>query len=161
MGATVIDGIAVAKTILSDTAERAARFERVHGRKPLLATVLVGDDPASDTYVRMKANRCRSTGLGSRQHRLPAAASTDDVVELVGMLAADDAVDGILVQHPMPDGVDERKVFEAITPAKDVDGVTAASFSAMALGTKGFQSCTESCACLTRTALTWPGNVPS
>lgn len=142
MGASIIDGTAVANVILSETAERAARFERAHGRKPLLATVLVGDDPASHTYVRMKANRCQSTGLDSTQHRLPADATTADVVLLVDMLAADDAVDGILVQHPMPNGIDERKVFEAITPAKDVDGVTAASFAAMALGTRGFQSCT-------------------
>ncbi|MDD4865616.1 MAG: bifunctional 5,10-methylenetetrahydrofolate dehydrogenase/5,10-methenyltetrahydrofolate cyclohydrolase [Mycobacterium sp.] len=142
MSATVFDGTAVAKTILSHTAGRAARFERAHGRKPVLATVLVGDDPASDTYVRMKANRCRSTGLNSRQHRLPAAATTDEAVGLVGALAADDTVDGILVQHPMPEGVDERQVFEAITPTKDVDGVTCASFAGMALGIKGFQSCT-------------------
>ncbi|MCA2249778.1 bifunctional 5,10-methylenetetrahydrofolate dehydrogenase/5,10-methenyltetrahydrofolate cyclohydrolase [Mycobacterium intracellulare] len=142
MSATVIDGTAVAMTILSDTAQRAARFERTHGRKPMLATVLVGDDPASHTYVGMKANRCRSTGLESRQHRLPVAATTDEVVRLVGALAADDTVDGILVQHPTPEGVDERQVFEAIPPGKDVDGVTAASFAAMALGIKGFQSCT-------------------
>jgi methylenetetrahydrofolate dehydrogenase (NADP+)/methenyltetrahydrofolate cyclohydrolase len=142
MSATVIDGTAVAKTILSDTAQRAARFERVHGRRPMLATVLVGDDPASDTYVLMKANRCRSTGLDSSQHRLPAAATTDEAVRLVGVLAADDTVDGILVQHPMPEGVDEREVFETIPPTKDVDGVTAASFAAIASVIKGFQSCT-------------------
>lgn len=142
MRATVIDGTAVAKRILDETRQRAAKFERSHGRKPCLATVLVGDDPASHTYVRMKGNRCRTTGLDSRHHQLPQTASTCQVVELVTELAHDDAIDGILVQHPMPAQIDEREVFEAITPDKDVDGVTLTSFSAMALGGRGFQSCT-------------------
>ena len=142
MTATVIDGTTVANRILSDTAARAAQFAETTGRKPCLATVLVGDDPASHTYVRMKANRCRTVGLDSRRHQLPETATTADVVALVSALADDDTVDGILVQHPMPPQVDERQVFEAITPAKDVDGVTGASFAAMALGNIGFRSCT-------------------
>lgn len=142
MLATAIDGTAVADRILSETRDRAAKFERSHGRKPCLATVLVGDDPASHTYVRMKANRCRTAGLDSQRHHLPQAASTTQAVELVTRLAHDDAIDGILVQHPMPPQIDERQVFDAITPDKDVDGVTYASFSAMRLGSKGFQSCT-------------------
>lgn len=142
MSATVMDGTAVANRILAETADRAAQFERARGRKPCLATVLVGDDPASHTYVRMKTNRCRTTGLDSQRHHLPQNTSTKTVVQLVGKLARENTVDGILVQHPMPPQVDERQVFEAITAAKDVDGVTAASFASMALGTKGFQSCT-------------------
>ena len=142
MSAIVIDGTAVATQILADTADRAAQFEQSTGRKPCLATVLVGEDPASHTYVRMKTNRCRTTGLDSQRHHLPDTVSADAVVALVGELSADDTVDGILVQHPMPPQVDERRVFDAINPAKDVDGVTAASFAAMALGTKGFVSCT-------------------
>lgn len=142
MRATVIDGTAVANRTLNETRDRAAKFERSHGRKPCLATVLVGDDPASHTYVRMKANRCRTTGLDSQRHHLPQTASTARAVELVTRLAHDDAVDGILVQHPMSPQIDERQVFEAITPDKDVDGVTYASFSAMGLGGNGFQSCT-------------------
>jgi len=140
--ANVIDGAAVANRILSDTAAHAAQFTETTGRKPCLATVLVGDDPASHTYVRMKANRCRTVGLDSRRHQLPETATTADVVALVSALADDDTVDGILVQHPMPPRVDERRVFEAITPAKDVDGVTGASFAAMAFGNDGFRSCT-------------------
>jgi methylenetetrahydrofolate dehydrogenase (NADP+) / methenyltetrahydrofolate cyclohydrolase len=140
--ATVIDGTAVASRILSDTATRAVQFVKTTGRKPCLAAVLVGNDPASHTYVRMKANRCRTAGLDSRRHHLPDTASTTDAVALVTELANDDTVDGILVQHPMPPQIDERRVFEAITPTKDVDGVTGASFSAMALGGKGFKSCT-------------------
>lgn len=142
MFGNVMDGTAVANRILNETRDRAAKFERSHGRKPCLATVPVGDDPASHTYVRMKANRCRTTGLDSQRHHLPQTACTTQAVELVTELARDNAVDGILVQHPMPAQIDERQVFEAITPDKDVDGVTHASFSAMALGGTGFQSCT-------------------
>jgi methylenetetrahydrofolate dehydrogenase (NADP+)/methenyltetrahydrofolate cyclohydrolase len=142
VSAIVMDGTAVANRILTETADRAVRFERTQGRKPCLATVLVGDDPASHTYVRMKTNRCAATGLDSQRHLLPENATTGDAVALVTALAGDDTVDGILVQHPMPAQIDERAVFEAITAAKDVDGVTAASFAAIALGTNGFQSCT-------------------
>jgi methylenetetrahydrofolate dehydrogenase (NADP+) / methenyltetrahydrofolate cyclohydrolase len=140
--ARIMDGARVAESILADTRQRAAQFEHDSGRKPCLATVLVGDDPASHTYVRMKTNRCRVTGLDSRSHHVAATARTDDVVGLVSDLSDDDGVDGILVQHPMPTQIDERSVFEAIAPAKDVDGVTMASFAAMALGESGFKSCT-------------------
>ncbi|WP_123027172.1 bifunctional 5,10-methylenetetrahydrofolate dehydrogenase/5,10-methenyltetrahydrofolate cyclohydrolase [Mycolicibacterium stellerae] len=142
MSATIIDGAHVADTILADAREQAAEFERKAGRRACLATVLVGDDPASHTYVRMKTNRCRTTGLDSRSHHVAATATTTDVTTLVDELSGDDSVDGILVQHPMPAQIDEREVFEAITPTKDVDGVTMASFAAMALGGRGFQACT-------------------
>ncbi|MHC9293101.1 bifunctional 5,10-methylenetetrahydrofolate dehydrogenase/5,10-methenyltetrahydrofolate cyclohydrolase [Mycobacterium sp. LTG2003] len=142
MPVTIIDGVHVAGEILADTRRQAAAFEEQSGRKPCLATVLVGDDPASHTYVRMKANRCRTTGLDSRSHQIPATATTSEVVALVDRLSHDDSVDGILVQHPMPAHVNERAVFEAILPSKDVDGVTMASFATMALGGSGFQSCT-------------------
>ncbi|QZH69410.1 bifunctional 5,10-methylenetetrahydrofolate dehydrogenase/5,10-methenyltetrahydrofolate cyclohydrolase [Mycolicibacterium farcinogenes] len=142
MNPTIMDGFAVANRLHVETSYRAAQFEYVRGRRPCLATVLVGDDPASHTYVRMKTNRCRTTGLASQSHRLPEDASTKDAVNVVGKLSDDETVDGILVQHPMPPQVDEREVFEAITPAKDVDGVTGASIAVMTLGTMGFQSCT-------------------
>jgi methylenetetrahydrofolate dehydrogenase (NADP+)/methenyltetrahydrofolate cyclohydrolase len=90
----------------------------------------------------MKTNRCRSTGLESQTHHLANNATTGEAVGLVSELANDVNVDGILVQHPMPPQIDERQVFEAITPAKDVDGVTGTSFAAMALGHNGFTSCT-------------------
>ena len=142
MPATIIDGVRVADAILRDTRERAAEFEQARGRKPCLATVLVGDDPASHTYVRMKVNRCRTTGLDSRSHHLPATATNSDVIALIADLSSDDSVDGILVQHPMPAQIDERAAFEAIDPSKDVDGVTMASFASMSLGGNGFHSCT-------------------
>jgi methylenetetrahydrofolate dehydrogenase (NADP+)/methenyltetrahydrofolate cyclohydrolase len=112
------------------------------GRPPKLAAVLVGDDPASVTYVSMKQRRAASAHVGSVVVRLPPAASTDEVVGAVAGLSADPTVDGILVQHPLPPQVDERAVFEAIDPAKDVDGVTMRSLAAMALGLSGFVSAT-------------------
>ncbi len=102
----------------AETREQAAEFHKTCGRKPCLATVLVGDDPASHTYVRMKTNRCRSTGLESRSHQIAAIATTSDVVDLVPSLSAKDSVDGILVPHPMPAHVDERADFEP-SPSKD------------------------------------------
>jgi methylenetetrahydrofolate dehydrogenase (NADP+) / methenyltetrahydrofolate cyclohydrolase len=140
--ASIIDGARVANDILAETRQQAADFEAQFGRKACLATVLVGDDPASHTYVRMKTNRCRTTGLDSRSHQMTSSATTGEILELVESLSADDRVDGILVQHPMPAHVDERRVFEAIASTKDVDGVTMTSFAAMALGEKGFLSCT-------------------
>jgi methylenetetrahydrofolate dehydrogenase (NADP+)/methenyltetrahydrofolate cyclohydrolase len=142
MPATIIDGVHVANEILFQTAQRATAFARTHHRKPRLATVLIGDDPASHTYVRMKTDRCHSSGVDPVGHHLPATVSTHDAVALVRNLSLDDQVDGILVQHPMPAQIDERQVFEAINPDKDVDGVTMASFAAMAMATPGFTSCT-------------------
>jgi methylenetetrahydrofolate dehydrogenase (NADP+)/methenyltetrahydrofolate cyclohydrolase len=142
MPAELMDGTAVAQQILEETATRAAAFERQHGRAPALATVLVGDDPASHTYVRMKVNRCRKAGIRSVRHDLPGTTSTAEVEALVAGLSADPAIDGILVQHPMPSHVDERRVFDAIAPGNDVDGVSSASFAAMAFGGPGFASCT-------------------
>lgn len=112
------------------------------GRRPCLAAVLVGDDPASVTYVNMKRRRCEQTGIDSRLVHLDAGSSTAAVAEEVRSLSADGGVDGILVQHPLPTGVDEREVFEAITAGKDVDGVTMHSFAAMAFDLPGHRSCT-------------------
>jgi methylenetetrahydrofolate dehydrogenase (NADP+)/methenyltetrahydrofolate cyclohydrolase len=128
--------------VATETLERVRDEVRDLGRFPVLATVLVGDDPASHTYVRMKAGRCAEVGITSRRVELPPDATTDDVVARVRELSADPDVDGILVQHPVPDHVDERAVFEAIDPDKDVDGVTYASFAAMALGEPRFASAT-------------------
>ena len=143
MSAALIDGAAVARQSLEKTRERVASLHRSAGRVPKLATVLVGDDPASHTYVRMKVNRCRQVGIESLRRELPESSTTAEVIEAVEELAADDAVDGILVQHPMPGHIDERAVFDAIGRGKDVDGVTAGSFSDMAEGVaEGFASCT-------------------
>ena len=102
----------------------------------------MGDDPSSVTYVKMKQARSDKTGIESRLVRLPGSASTTEAIRAVHDLSEDPAIDGILVQHPVPAQVDERAVFEAIAPAKDVDGVSMHSFAAMAFGLPGPVSCT-------------------
>jgi methylenetetrahydrofolate dehydrogenase (NADP+) / methenyltetrahydrofolate cyclohydrolase len=131
---TIMDGTSVASAIVGRAADQAAEFARLAGRKPCLAAVIVGRDAASLTYVKMKQNRCRSTGIDSRVVALPDHTSTAELVATLHELSSDTAVDGILLQHPVPPTVDERAAFEAIAPEKDVDGVTMHSFAAMALG---------------------------
>ncbi len=137
-----MDGTAVSRRVLAETARRAAEFRARTKRRPCLAAVLVGDDPASVTYVNMKRRRCEQAGIGSRVVRLGPKAPTSEAVEAVALLSADESVDGILVQHPVPAQVDERALFEEISPAKDVDGVTMHSFAAMAFDLPGHRSCT-------------------
>jgi methylenetetrahydrofolate dehydrogenase (NADP+) / methenyltetrahydrofolate cyclohydrolase len=140
--AKLIDGAALAERLLEATAGRAAEFHTRTGRPPCLAAVLVGEDAASITYVKMKRARCQAAGLSSKLVRLPTNSTTAEVVSEVRRLSDDPDVDGILLQHPVPPHVDERSAFEAIVPDKDVDGVTASSFAAMSLGLPGFVSCT-------------------
>lgn len=142
MAAQLMDGTATAKAMNSATASRAAAFEARVGRKACLATVLVGDDAASATYVRMKQRRSGRLGLESRAVRLPGSATTAQTVAAVRALDTDSLVDGILVQHPAPPQVDERAVFDAISPRKDVDEVTTTSLAAMALGQPSHRCCT-------------------
>ncbi|WP_326660781.1 bifunctional 5,10-methylenetetrahydrofolate dehydrogenase/5,10-methenyltetrahydrofolate cyclohydrolase [Streptomyces canus] len=140
--ARLMAGTALAGRILEETAKRAADLTGRTGRAPCLATVLVGEDPASVTYVRMKRNRCRKAGIESRHVELPAATTTEELVGTLRELSADPTVHGILLQHPMGPHIDERAAFEAIAPEKDVDGVTFASFATMSFGLPGFVSCT-------------------
>ncbi|MFF7047554.1 bifunctional 5,10-methylenetetrahydrofolate dehydrogenase/5,10-methenyltetrahydrofolate cyclohydrolase [Streptomyces griseorubiginosus] len=140
--ARIMDGTALARRIVEETAERAADLTARTGRAPCLATVLVGEDPASVTYVRMKRNRCRTAGIESRHVALPTATTTEELVGTLRELSADPTVHGILLQHPMGAHIDERAAFEAIAPEKDVDGVTFASFASMSFGLPGFVSCT-------------------
>lgn len=140
--ARLMDGSALATKIHKQTLSSAAEFARLYGRKPCLATVLVGDDPASATYVKMKRNRCQEYGLTSRFLALPEASANAGVVALMRQLSDDGEVDGILLQHPVPQHIDERAAFEAIAPSKDVDGVTLQSFAAISFGLSGFPSCT-------------------
>ncbi|MBO4252943.1 bifunctional 5,10-methylenetetrahydrofolate dehydrogenase/5,10-methenyltetrahydrofolate cyclohydrolase [Streptomyces griseorubiginosus] len=140
--ARLIEGTALAGRIVEDTAKKAADLTARTGTAPCLATVLVGEDPASVTYVRMKHNRCRRAGIESRHVALPAATTTGELVAALRELSADPAVHGILLQHPVGEHIDERAAFEAIAPEKDVDGVTFASFATMSFGLPGFVSCT-------------------
>jgi methylenetetrahydrofolate dehydrogenase (NADP+) / methenyltetrahydrofolate cyclohydrolase len=140
--AQLMDGTALSRELLAETTEKARSFLEDTGRRPCLAAVLVGEDPASVTYVKMKHARCEQVGIEPRLISLPTASSTAEAVEAVRGLSDDPTVDGILIQHPVPPHVDERVVFEAIAPTKDVDGVTMRSFAAMAFGLPGFASCT-------------------
>ncbi len=135
MPALVLDG----KTLASQTeAELLARVERLKektaGKPPILATILVGDDPASATYVKMKGNACRRVGMDSLAVELPASTTTEQLLEKIAELNDDPAVHGILLQHPVPSQIDERACFDAIALGKDVDGVTCLGFGRMAMG---------------------------
>lgn len=140
--ARLMDGTDLARRITETSAAAAENIRRRAGVSPCLATVLVGEDPASVTYVRMKQARCAKAGIRSRHVPLPAAVSTSGLVETVTALSEDPDVHGILLQHPMGAHIDERAAFEAIAPEKDVDGVTMHSFAAMGFGVPGFVSCT-------------------
>ena len=140
--ARLMDGTALARRIVEDTAKRAADLTERTGTAPCLATVLVGADPASVTYVRMKQNRSRKAGIESRHVELPATTTTAELVGTLDELSADPTVHGILLQHPLGQHIDERAAFEAIAAEKDVDGVTFASFATMSFGLPGFVSCT-------------------
>ncbi len=137
-------GAPVADALTAQTAASASEFEQFVGRRPHLAAVLVGADPGSVTYVRMKQRRSAPAGIDSSLVQLPENVTTEELVSAISRLSADAGVDGILLQHPVPPGIDERAGFEAIDPAKDVDGVTMHSLAAMALGSPGFHSCTPS-----------------
>jgi methylenetetrahydrofolate dehydrogenase (NADP+)/methenyltetrahydrofolate cyclohydrolase len=142
MVAELMDGRALAREIESEAAKRAAELTAATGVTPCLATVIVGEDPASVTYVRMKQNRSKGAGIASLHVALPELSTTAELVNVIGGLSADPDVHGILLQHPVPAHIDERAAFEAISPAKDVDGVTMHSFAAMAFGYPGFASAT-------------------
>jgi len=142
MVAELMDGRALAREIESETAKRAADLTTATGVTPCLATVIVGEDPASVTYVRMKQNRSTAAGIASRHIGLPEQTTTAELIGVIDELSADPEVHGILLQHPVPAQIDERAAFEAIDPAKDVDGVTMHSFAAMAFGYQGFASAT-------------------
>lgn len=139
--ATVIDGKAIAAElrgeIKADTAELVAK-----GVTPGLAVVLVGEDPASRVYVSMKEKACAEAGIFSDEHKLPAETSEAELLDLIARLNADQRIDGILVQLPLPDHIDESKVLEAISPAKDVDGFHPYNVGRLATGNPLFQPCT-------------------
>jgi methylenetetrahydrofolate dehydrogenase (NADP+)/methenyltetrahydrofolate cyclohydrolase len=139
---TILDGKQLAQQILERTAERVAAIVEQTGKTPCLATVLVGEDPASVTYTNMKRKRCEAVGMTSRKIELPENTSTQQLIEAIQALGNDPAVHGILLQHPVPGHIDERAAFEAIPPAKDVDGVTFHSFATTSFDLPGFGSCT-------------------
>lgn len=141
MSATTIDGKAYAAGLRRRIADAVTALKR-EAVTPGLAVVLVGEDPASQVYVKNKARQTVEVGMRSFEHRLPASATEAEVLELVGKLNADPAVDGILVQLPLPQQVDTQKVIEAIDPAKDVDGFHPVNAGRLMTGVPGFVSCT-------------------
>ena len=143
MAASVIDGKAIAAGVRERVAARVAEFKASSGgRVPGLATVLAGDDPASEVYVSSKRRQTEEAGMRSIHHQLEPSAPPAELLELVAALNRDDDVDGILVQLPLPDQHDQDAVVELIAPAKDVDGLTAGSAGRLAQGRPGLVPCT-------------------
>lgn len=137
-----IDGKAFAATLRAKVGEHAAQFAAQAGRPAGLAVVLVGEDPASQVYVRSKHKATVEAGMASFEHRLPADTDEATLLALVAQLNADPAVDGILVQLPLPGGIDEQAVIAAISPDKDVDGFHVINAGRLSVGQPGFVPCT-------------------
>ena len=142
MTAAIIDGKAFAANLRAKVGELARTFETKAGRKAGLAVVLVGEDPASQVYVRSKGKQTVEAGMASFEHKLPVETSEADLLAMVEALNTDPAVDGILVQLPLPSHMDEQKVIAAINPDKDVDGFHVISAGRLAVGQPGFVPCT-------------------
>ena len=134
MSATIIDGKAFAAGLRARIATGVTAFAAAAGRAHGLAVVLVGEDPASNVYVRSKGKATREAGMVSVEHRLPADVGAEALLALVADLNADPTIDGILVQLPLPSGLDEKAVIEAIDPDKDVDGLTPVSTATLGCG---------------------------
>ena len=141
-GTVILDGAALAEEIKLDVAEQVARLNREHDVRPCLVVVRVGDDPASAIYVRNKVQTSGALGLISEHHALPAETTTEELLELITQLNQRDEVDGILVQLPLPRGVDETRVLEAIDPARDVDGFHPINVGRLSMGQPVLAPCT-------------------
>ena len=139
--ADLIDGTAIARKLSEKTASDVAALRSL-GIEPALAVVLVGEDPASTVYVRRKIAECRRVGIRSIEHRLAAGCSASDLQQLIDQLNADPAVHGILVQLPLPAGIDAGGILDRITPAKDVDGFHPVNVGRLSTGTGGLVPCT-------------------
>lgn len=138
----LIDGKATAQTIREELKTEVAALKAKLGRAPGLAVVLVGEDPASQVYVRNKIKACEDTGIVSKAFRPDASVSQAELEDLVGRLNADPEVDGILVQLPLPKGLDSQRILDLIDPAKDVDGFHPVSMGRLTLGLPGLRPCT-------------------
>jgi methylenetetrahydrofolate dehydrogenase (NADP+)/methenyltetrahydrofolate cyclohydrolase len=142
MAARVIDGKAISAAVRERVREEVAAYAAEAGRVPTLATVIVGEDPASQIYVRNKHKACEEAGMRSVHHGLPEATNESELLELVGELGLDPEVDGILVQLPVPEQIDPDAVVGALDPGKDVDGLTPLNAGLLAHGTPGLVPCT-------------------
>lgn len=142
MSARLLDGKALAADLRAEIAASVAALKAESGLVPGLGVVLVGDDPASRSYVSAKEKACAAAGIHSREIQLSAQASREEILAAVQALNTDDAVDGILVQLPLPNAAIEREVIEAIDPAKDVDGFHPTNVGRLVLGLPSFVPCT-------------------
>lgn len=142
MAAKILDGKAIAQQIELEIKDRVAQFQAETGRQPGLAAVLVGEDPASQVYVRNKERACGRVGIASLMHRLPADTTAEGLLALVAQLNADPAVSGILVQLPLPNGIDQTLILDAIDPAKDVDCFHPHNVGLVSQGRPRFLPCT-------------------
>lgn len=142
MSALILDGKAVAQKTETELTGRVAAIRERSGRTPILATILVGDDPASATYVRMKQNACKRIGMESIAVEMPSSTTTEQLLARISELNANPDCHGILLQHPAPPQIDERLCFDTIALGKDVDGVTCLGFGRMAMGEHAYGSAT-------------------
>lgn len=140
--ASLIDGKAFSQTLVERVAAAAARLESAHGVKPGLAVVIVGEDPASQLYVRNKGETTLKAGMRSDTHRLPVETTQDELLALIASLNADAGIHGILVQLPLPKHIDSSAVLDAISPDKDVDGFHVVNAGRLAVGLPGMIPCT-------------------
>jgi len=138
----VIDGKAFAATLRADVGDKVAKLKAKHNIVPGLAVVLVGEDPASQVYVRNKGKQTAEAGMQSFEHKLPDTTSQDELMKLIDKLNADDAVHGILVQLPLPKQIEEEAVINHINPDKDVDGFHLNNVGRLAIGDPGIVPCT-------------------
>ena len=138
----ILDGKKVSKETEEILKLRVDKIKARKGTVPTLATILVGDDPASATYVKMKGNACERVGMNSLKIELPSSTSTEELLKEINKLNNDPEVSGILLQHPVPSQINERACFDAINAEKDVDGVTCLGFGNMSMGERAYGSCT-------------------
>lgn len=139
---TVLDGRVVARSVEEKVKRILEEINKASGKAPVLATVIVGEDPASVTYVRMKCNACVRVGIIPRKIELPEETTTEELLKLIYSLNSDPIVAGILIQHPLPAQIDENACFNAIAPEKDVDGLSVYSYGSIALGEEAYNCAT-------------------
>ena len=142
MESILLDGKSLSKEIESELKQRVEKIIQKTGKTPVLATILVGNDPSSEIYVKMKGNACDRVGMKSLKVHLPETTTTDGLLKEIEKLNSDDSIYGILLQHPVPNQINERLCFDKIAIEKDVDGVTCLGFGKMTMGEKAFGSAT-------------------
>lgn len=142
MEPVILNGKALSIQIEEELKERVAKIKEESGVTPVLATIIVGDNPASVTYVRMKGNACRRVGMEPLKVELPEETTTEELLAVIDKLNADDKVCGILLQHPVPKQIDERKCFNRVLMEKDVDGTNVSSFGAVTMGQDAYKCAT-------------------